>query len=70
MTQEQINGLRCKHRAEKLSLLHNKKYDANYFSRVHRRSIARIYDAWNGKATLLRLRMDKHLDKLEQKEGV
>jgi len=50
-----------RHKAEKLGIT------PEYLSKIHRRSIQRIYDAYKGKAPNLLKRINNHLSKLQSK---
>jgi hypothetical protein len=68
-TQAKLDPLEVKHRAERLSRDYNLELNAEYFATIHNRSLARVYDAWSGKAPGLLSKMNKHLDVIEQRKS-
>ena len=66
-TQAQLAGLGLKHRAQRLSALTGREFNAEYFAKIHNRSTSIIYRVWKGGAPLMRKKMEQHLEFLEDK---
>jgi CRISPR/Cas system endoribonuclease Cas6 (RAMP superfamily) len=66
--QAKLDPLEVKHRAERLSRDYDLNLNAEYFSKLHKRSLARIYEAYKGNAPTLLRKIDKHLNLIEQRK--
>jgi hypothetical protein len=67
-TQQKLDPLDVKHRYERMNRDYNLELNAEYFSSIHNRSLARIYEAFKGNAPSLLKKINKHLDVIEQRE--